>query len=42
MFFKTSTVYTSYKTQSGAERYIAKYNLDASVQQIGDLYLVVG
>ena len=42
MFFKTSTVYTSYKTQTGAERYIAKHNLEAHVQQIGELYLVVG
>lgn len=42
MFFKTSTVYTAYKTQGGAERYIAKYNIDAHVEQIGDLYLVVG
>jgi hypothetical protein len=42
MFFKNFTVYTSYMTQKGAERYIAKRNLDARVEQVGDLYLVVG
>lgn len=45
MFFKNFTVYTTYKTHKGAERYIAKYfshDPSLKIEEIGGLFYVVG